>query len=343
MNRVIAFVIMPGFALLALTLAQCAKSAPPPPLALPTSHAGVVLTEDLSARQVFPADNPWNLDITNAPVDKYSDSIIRWINSRGKDGRQRLHPDFAPPPYGIPYVSVGRDQPLVPVTFTGYPEESDPGAVGRPVGYPIPDEAMTQENYIENAAPGGHTDGDRHLLIVDRDNWILYELYMAFWNTDEARWEAVSGAVFDLNSNARRPEGWTSTDAAGLAVFPGLVRRDEVVADGPITHAFRVAVKATNDYVWPASHAAGDTPGAPPLGTRLRLKASKDISGYPPDLQKIFQAMKTYGLIIADNGGNMYVIGTMDTGWDNGVLNPAFHGLYADDFEVIELGWKPTP
>jgi hypothetical protein len=342
MNRATAFVIIPGIALLAVTVAQCAKSAPPPP-PLPVRHEGVVLIEDFSARQVFPADNPWNLDITNAPVDKSSEAIIAGINSRGKDGRQRLHPDMAKPPWGIPYVGVGGEQPLVPVTFTGYPEESDSTAPGRPGGYPIPEEAMTQENYIENAAPGGHTEGDRHLLIIDRDHWILYELYMASWNADAARWEAVSGAVFDLNSNARRPDGWTSTDAAGLAVFPGLVRRDEVVADGPITHAFRVAVKKTNDYVWPASHAAGTNPGAPPLGTRLRLKASKDISGYPSDLKKIFQAMKTYGLIIADNGGNMYVTGTMDPAWDNGVLNPAFHSLYADDFEVIELGWKPTP
>jgi hypothetical protein len=247
---------------------------------------------------------------------------------------------MAPPPWGIPYIGVDGDTPLQPVTFTGYPRESDVGAPGMPAGYPIPSEARSQDNYIENAAAGGETSGDRHMLIIDRDHWILYELYQAHWNG--SNWEAASGAVFDLKSNYRRPEGWTSTDAAGLAVFPGLVRHDEVVAPGPITHAFRVATRATNGFVWPASHEAGNTLGAPPLGTRLRLKASKDLSGYPPDVRKIFQAMKTYGLIIADNGGNMFVTGTMDPAWDNGVLNPAFHSLYADDFEVISLGWGAT-
>ena len=332
MIRAIGFAIMVGLPP-ATTVAQSAAPPPPPP------SRDVVLIEDFSVRQVFPADNWWNLDVSKAPVDPHSAAIIGWINSRHEAGRQRLHPDMAPPPWGIPYVGVGRDQPLVPVTFTGYPDESDFGAPGRPEGYPIPDEARTLDNYIENAVAGGHTDGDRHLLIIDRDRWLLFELYKTRWNAEAGCWEAQSGAVFNLLSNARRPDGWTSTDAAGLAVFPGLVRRDEVAAAGPIRHAFRVAVKATNGYVWPASHGAGDTEGAPPLGTRLRLKASKDLSGYPPDVQKICQAMKTYGLIIADNGGNMYVTGTMDPAWDNGVLNPAFHGLYADDFEVIELGW----
>jgi hypothetical protein len=204
-------------------------------------------------------------------------------------------------------------------------------------GYPIPEEAKTQPNYIEDAVAGGNTTGDRHMLLIDRDRWILYELYGTHWTG--SRWEAMSGAVFDLKSNYRRPEGWTSTDAAGLAVFPGLVRYDEVVDTAPITHAFRVAVRSCNGYVWPASHDAGSTAGAPPLGARLRLKASKDISGYPAQARKIFQAMKTYGLIIADNGSDMYVTGTMDSRWDNGMLNPAFHSLHASDFEVIQLGW----
>lgn len=305
-------------------------SGPPP-----GSASGTELLEDFSSAQVLPANNWWNLDITNAPVDANSASYISWIGTG-----QRLHPDMAPPPWGIPYIGVSGDTPLEPVTFTSYPRESDVGAPGMPAGYPIPDQAKTQENYIENAAAGGNTSGDRHMLLIDRDHWLLYELYQAHWNG--SNWEAGSGAVFDLKTNGRRPEGWTSTDAAGLAVFPGLVRHDEVVASGPITHAFRVATRATNGYVWPASHEAGDTQGAPPLGTRLRLKASKDISGYPAEIRKIFQAMKTYGLIIADNGGNMYVTGTMDPEWDNGVLNPAFHSLHAGDFEVIKLGWGAT-
>jgi len=172
---------------------------------------------------------------------------------------------------------------------------------------------------------------------VDRDRMLLYELYGTRWTG--SRWEAAAGAVFDLKTNYRRKEGWTSTDAAGLAVFPGLVRYDEVVDTAPITHAFRVAVRASNGYVWPASHEAGNTVGAPPLGTRLRLKASKDISGYPAQVRKIFQAMKTYGLIVADNGSDMYVTGTMDSRWDNGMLNPAFHSLHTSDFEVIQSGW----
>jgi hypothetical protein len=340
-----------GWAILAIALlAGCSDDSPldpssmnAPPVIPPGGDGDATLLEDFSRAQVFPANNWWNLDVTNAPVDPNSQALIDWISGKtteDPDSRQRLHPDMAAPPWGIPYVGVSGDQPLTRVTFTSYASESDAGAPGRPEGYPIPEAAKSQPNYIENAVPGGNTGGDRHMLIVDRDNWILYELYKARWTG--SRWEAACGAVFDLKTNYRRPEGWTSTDAAGLAVFPGLVRRDEVVAPGPITHAFRVATKATNGYVWPASHEAGDTPGAPPLGARLRLKASKDLSGYPADVRKIFQAMKTYGLIIADNGGNMYVTGTMDPEWDNDVLNPAFHSLYADDFEVIRLGWGAT-
>jgi hypothetical protein len=144
-----------------------------------------------------------------------------------------------------------------------------------------------------------------------------------------------------MNTNARRPEGWTSADAAGLAIFPGLVRFDEAAA-GLIPHALRVTVRATDGYVWPASHEAGDTPGAPPMGMRMRLKASVDITGYDPIVRTMFQAMKTYGLIVADNGTDMYITGTMDARWDNDILNPAFHGLDADDFDVIALGWNPV-
>jgi hypothetical protein len=236
-------------------------------------------------------------------------------------------------------VSVPSSEPLVAVTFVDFPGESDEGAAGRP-GYPIPEEAKTQPNFIEGAVPGGGSDGDRHLLVLDRDRLLLFETWATRWNASANRWEAGSGAVFDLATNARRPEGWTSADAAGLAILPGLVRFDEAFGVGEIRHALRVTVRATNGYVWPASHNAGSTPGAPPMGTRLRLKASKDISGYPESIQSIFRAMKTYGLIVADNGSDMFVSGTMDRRWNNDQLNPAFRSLNSDDFEVIELGWR---
>ena len=302
----------------------------------------VALLEDFSARSVFPANNWWNLDVSGAPVDSESGAIIDWISGRtpsNPTATRIVHPDFGPPPYGIPYVGVGANQLLEPVTFSPYGSQSDPGGPGRPAGYPIPPAAKTQPNYIEGAVPGGGSSGDRHLIVIDRGHWLLFETWATRWNASAARWEAGSGATFDLSTNARRPDTWTSADAAGLAIFPGLVRHDEVAAAGPIRHAFRVTTRATNGYVWPASHEAGSTNGAPPMGARLRLKASVNISGYSADVQKIFMAMKIYGLIVADNGTDMYVSGTMDPAWDNDVLNPAFHSLHADDFQVIQLGW----
>jgi len=293
----------------------------------------VQLTDDFGGRQLFPADNWWNQDISTAPVDPQSDAYINFI------GRTRgAHPDFGPPPYGIPYVGVSGGQPRVAVSFVDYGSESDPGFKGES-GYPIPDAAKSQANYIEGGAAGGGTDGDRHLLIVDRDKWVLYELFAARWNASRDRWEAGSGAVFDLSSNTRRPEGWTSADAAGLAILPGLVRYDEAMR-GPIRHAFRLTVRRTNDYVWPASHRAGSTAGALPMGARLRLKASKPLSGYPAYVQNIFRAMQSYGLIVADNGSDLYVTGAMDARWNNSELNPAFASLTAADFEVIRLGLR---
>jgi hypothetical protein len=292
---------------------------------------------------LFPPDNWWNVDISAAPVDPNSNAYIDFI---GAD--TRLHPDFGgfenpPVTYGLIYVSVPGSQPLVPVTFVEFGDESDDGAPGRPPGYPIPPAAKTQTGYIEGGLPGNDLDapGDRHMLLVDRDRRLLFELYHTFWNGDLDRWEAGSGAVFPLDSNARRPEGWTSADAAGLAILPGLIRHDEVFGPDPIRHAFRFTVRRTNGHVWPASHTAGSTSGAPPMGTRLRLKAGKDLSGYPPEVRKIFQAMKTYGLLLADNGTDMYITGTHDARWDNDVLNPAFASLRTSDFEVVQLGWKP--
>ncbi|MCP4659415.1 MAG: fibronectin type III domain-containing protein, partial [bacterium] len=307
--------------------------------ALPAQPGGA-LPEPLP---LFPPDNWWNVDVSTAPVDSQSDDFIDFIGPG--DG---MHPDFGgdadtpPDIYGMPYVVVAGSQPLERVSFVEYGDESDDGAPGRPLGYPIPPEAKTQPYWIEGGHPGNaEVDGDRHMLIVDRDNRILFELYHTFWNAGRNRWEAGSGAIFPLDGNDRRPEDWTSADAAGLAILPGLVRYDELFGPGPIGHAFRFTVHATNGHVYPASHTAGSTSGAPPMGTRLRLKAGVDLSGYPPEVRKIFQAMKTYGLILADNGSDMFVQGTYDTRWDNDVLNPAFRSIEARDFEVIELGWRP--
>ena len=300
----------------------------------------------LAGRQVFPRTNWWNLDISRAPPDAKSASFISFISGRtgsNTTATRRVHPDFGPSPYGIPYVVVSGDQPLVRATWTAYGDESDAGAPGRAAGYPIPAEAKSQADYIEGAVAGGGLNGDRHLLIVDRDNGLLYETGATYWNAVGNRWEANCGAVFDLNRNDRRPETWTSADAAGLAIFPGLVRYEEAFGAAEITHAFRVTVRSTNGYVWPASHRAGSTTGALPMGGRLRMKASKDLSGYRPEIQRIFRAMQRYGLIVADNGSDMFVSGTMDARWDNSILNPAFHGLTADDFEVVQLGWKGNP
>jgi hypothetical protein len=293
---------------------------------------------------LFPPSNWWNTDISQAPVDPNSAAFIAYVGGASRG----MHPDFGgdsgdpeAPIYGMPYIVVPGTQPLVPVTFE-YDDESDSGAPGRPPGYPIPEEAKTQQRWIEGGLAGSdpNAEGDRHMLIVDRDQRILYELYALHWTG--SRWEAGSGAIFPLDSNTRRPDGWTSADAAGLAILPGLVPYDEVFGPDPIGHALRVTVRRTNGYVYPASHRAGDTAGALPMGARLRLKASVNIAQYPEPARKIFQAMKTYGLIVADNGSDMYVSGMYDTRWDNDVLNPAFRAIKASDFEVVQLGWQPT-
>jgi hypothetical protein len=306
---------------------------------------------------LFPADNWWNTNITNAPLDAKSASFITFIGGAGR----QLHPDFGgyvdpgPPPgdeiYGFPYVVItsSDDLSLQTVQFD-YADESDGvdhnnGDTSFPF-YPIPDLAKTQPYWIEGGPSGDSdpdtvpgADGDRHMLIVDKAHNTLYELFHLRW--DGSQWTAGSGAFFNMATNNRRTEGWTSADAAGLAILPGLVRYDEVFGPDPINHAFRVTVQHSNGHVYPGSHTAGSFAGALPMGARLRLKASKDISGFPPAMQKIFQAMKTYGLIVADNGTNMYISGTFDPNWDNDVLNPAFGALHASDFEVIKLGWKP--
>lgn len=295
---------------------------------------------------LLPPDNWWNADVSSAPVDSNSAGFISWIGvNRG------LHPDLGgdsspfPEIYGMVYVVVPGTQPLEVFPFD-YAGESDAGAPGRPPGYPVPVEAKTQPHWIEGGYPGNAgKPGDKHMLLVDRDHRVLFELFnlrCTPTTSPSCSWRAGSGAVFPLDSNLRRPDTWTSADAAGLAILPGLIRYDEVYGPDPIRHAFRFTTRDTNGYVFPASHSAGSNPSAPPMGTRLRLKASKDISGFPAPARKIFQAMKTYGMIVADNGTDMYVSGTYDTRWDNGILNPAFASLRAGDFEVIRLGWRPA-
>jgi hypothetical protein len=286
---------------------------------------------------LFPMNNWWNTDVSSAPLDANSANYITFIGVN-----RQVHPDFGGdsgdpefPIYGIPYIIVDGAQAKKTVTFT-WPDESD-GSL-----YPIPDQAITQQGWVEGGAPGNvnqREDSDRHILIVDKTNNHLYELFNVWHNG--TGWEAGSGAFFDMNTNNRRPEGWTSADAAGLAILPGLVRYDEVYGPDEIRHAFRVTVRATNGHTYPASHTAGSTPGALKLGARLRLKASKDISAHPAEIQRIFRALKKYGLIVADNGSDMYVSGSYDTRWNNDILNPAFHSLKASDFEVIQEGWAP--
>jgi len=293
---------------------------------------------------IHPPDHWWNLDISAAPVDPNSTNFINFIG-----GTTGLHPDFGgdaedfPEIFGMVYITVPGSQPLEPITWTAFGDQSDDGAPGRPIGYPIPVEARTGTKWIESGYAGNDDQGgDRHMLIVDRDNRLLFELYRTVWNVNH--WEAESGAIFKLDSLERRPDTWTSADAAGLAILPGLIRFDEAFGTAPIKHAFRMTVFPVNGFVWPASHDASTSSNsnALPLGARLRLKASKDISGFTPEVQKIFQAMKTYGLVVADNGTDMFITGAYDTRWNNDVLNPAFSSLKASDFEVIQLGWKPA-
>ncbi|HLN57169.1 MAG TPA: hypothetical protein VK416_01330, partial [Thermoanaerobaculia bacterium] len=228
---------------------------------------------------LFPPTNWWNLDVTTAPVDPNSAAFISFINN---GGTRHLHPDFGGDVspgsveiYGMPYIVVDGTQTKLAVQFL-YSDESDGVDHSTDTSYPffpIPDQAITQPHWIEGGWPGNQdhrSSNDRHMLIVDRDNKYLYELYNVFY--DGTRWLGDSGAFFDMNTNNRRPDGWTSADAAGLAILPGLVRYDEVSGPDEIGHAFRVTVRATNGYVYPASHRAGSASGALPMGARLRLK-----------------------------------------------------------------------
>ncbi|MFZ1400462.1 MAG: hypothetical protein WAS33_26405 [Candidatus Promineifilaceae bacterium] len=274
---------------------------------------------------IFPGDNIWNTPINSLPVHPNSASYINTIGATAG-----LHPDFGsgvwPPgsnsPIGIPYVDVPGSQPKVTVNFIWWPDESDPGP------YPVPANAP-----IEG---GPDASGDRHVLVLDRDNCILYELYSAYPQNDGS-WEAGNGAVYDLNSHALRPDGWTSADAAGLPILPGLVRYDEVAA-GEIRHAIRFTAPQTQAaHLWPARHDASSLTGSsyPPMGLRLRLRADYDISGFSPPMQVILQAFKTYGLILADNGSAWYISGVPDARWDNDILHE-MDVITGADFEAVD-------
>lgn len=298
---------------------------PPDDPAIPPPVPDLGTGASFHGKQVFPADNPWNQDISQMPVDANSNNLISSIGMN-----TTLHPDFGTvyngAPNGIPYIVVAGSQSPVPINFTAYGNQSDPGP------YPVPANAP-----IEG---GPSSTGDRHVIVIDRDNWKLYEMYSSYPQNGGASWNADSGALFDLNSNAVRPAGWTSADAAGLPIFPGLVRYDEVFEQGEIKHALRFTAQNTRRaYVYPARHfASNDTSvNRPPMGMRVRLKASFDISTFSPRIQVILRAMKTYGMILADNGSNWYISGAPDPRWSDNELN-ALKTIRGSNFEVVQMG-----
>jgi len=277
---------------------------------------------DMHGYRPFPADNSWNTRIDQAPVDPNSDALIASIGASTS-----FHPDFGANwnggPFGIPYMVVDHTTQPVAMSFT-YSDESDPGP------YPFPPNAP-----IEG---GSGSSGDRHVLVLDRDTKKLYETWSSYPQPDGS-WQCVSGAIFDCAAGALRPIYWTSADAAGLPIFPGLVRYDEVQA-GAINHALRFTVSVTRHaFVAPARHWASSntSTSVPPMGMRVRLKASFDISGYPPDDQVILTALKKYGMFVADNGSNWYLSGAPDARWSDNDLN-LLKQLKGSDFEVVQMG-----
>ncbi|PRC94219.1 hypothetical protein [Solimicrobium silvestre] len=301
-------------------------------------QASLGVGASLNGAVPFPADNAWNTNISGAPVDPNSDALIASIGIN-----TGLHPNFGSAlwdgaPNGIPYVVVSSSQALVPVNFAAYPTESDPGP------YPIPANAPIEGQLVSGAAFGG----DRHVLVVDRDTNRLYETYNSYPNTNGS-WTADSGAIFHLDSDNVRPTaalGWTSADAAGLPIFPGLARYDEVGA-GLIAHALRFTVANSRQaYVPPANHWASSStnPNLPPMGMRVRLKASYVIpSSFSKDSQVILQALKTYGLIVADNGSNWYITGAPDARWNDSALVSELGSVLGSNFEVVQMTGLVTP
>jgi hypothetical protein len=281
------------------------------PVPVPIQPSG---SASIAGCPLFPPDNPWRRDISHAPVSSRS---AAWVASIGS-GRF-LHPDFGSnPSYGIPYSVVPAGQPKVAVRFTAYGDESDPGP------YPIPPTARIEAG------------GDAHVLVASGDCH-LYELYGAA--RSGSGWTAQSGAVFNLTSDALRPAGWTSADAAGLPILPGLVRRDEVLA-GHIDHALRFTVASTQrGYISPATHQAGSTtdPNVPPMGARFRLRASFDLSRYHGAARIVLQCLKTYGMFVADNGSNWFLSGASDSRWDDTDLDQ-LKSVPGSAFEAVDTG-----
>jgi hypothetical protein len=288
---------------------------PDPPASLPATAASL------------PSQAAWNQDVSRAPVARNSAAVISYIDAHGDD---HLHPDFGSPrAYGFPYAVVGAGQRKLPIRYTAYGSESDRGPFPVPSGAPV--------------EGGRGSDGDRHVLVIDRSRCLLYELYRAFFKRDDgAHWNADSGVSWDLRSTSPRPDSWTSADAAGLPIFPGLVRYDEV-ASGRFEHAIRVTFESTRDaWVHPASHCAGDTASAnaPAMGTRLRLKAGYGIGGFSGGARTIAEALKRYGMIVADNGSNWFFSGSSDRRWNDENLNQ-LKRIPGDAFEVVRSAARP--
>lgn len=313
------------FAAVAVALAVVAAAPggaadPPPELGscqvFPDPPAGLPATA-----KSLPTEAAWNQDVSRAPRAKGSAHVIAYID---RHGGKLIHPDFGSPlVYGIPYSVVGAGQPKLPVHYTAYGSESTPGP------FPVPANARVEG--------GRRSDGDRHVIAVDSADCKLYELYRAFYEGgSRPHWNADSGAAWDLGSDATWPEGWTSADAAGLPIFAGLVRYDEVAA-GHLDHAIRVTFESTRDaWVKPAVHCAGDTHsgGAPAMGTRLRLRAGYGLGRFSGAARTIAEAMKRYGLIVADNGSNWYIGGASDRRWDDENLNQ-LKRIPGSAFEVV--------
>jgi hypothetical protein len=327
---------------LAVTLVWVA-TAPAASAAHYGSMAGADLGIDASLKGAvpFPANNAWNQDISKAPVDPNSGNLIAAIGQT-----TGLHPDFGSGTYdgaiiGIPYVVVAAGQARLPIDFTQYGDESDPGP------YPIPPGV-----WIEGQRPaGGAFYGDRHVLVIDRDANRLYEMWDAFRRQDVAvnGWNAGSGAVFDLASNLVRPGGkpcWTSADAAGLPIFPGLVRYDEA-STGVIPHALRFTVNASRRaFVPPANHwvSTSTNVNLPPMGMRVRLKASFPIpASFSVESRAILQALKTYGMMVADNGSSWFISGAPDNRWNNDALVGELRQISGAQFEVVKMTGLVVP
>jgi hypothetical protein len=275
----------------------------------------------------LPNQAAWNQDVSHAPIAPNSATTIAYVNAHGGD---HLHPDFGSPrTYGFPYAVVGAGQRKLPIHYTAYGSESDRGP------FPVPAAAPVEG--------GRRSDGDRHVLVVDRSSCMLYELYRGFVQRHgRTHWNADSGASWNLRSTELRPDAWTSADAAGLPIFPGLVRYDEV-ATGHLDHAIRVTFDSTRDaWVHPASHCAGDSvnPNAPAMGTRLRLQAGYGLGGLSGPARTIAEALKHYGMIAADNGSNWFFSGSSDRRWDDENLNQ-LKRIPGSAFQVVRSAAQP--